>query len=177
VRSGRRTVGGHEPGDEVPPGQQQLRIEVGGAAADAEVQGGAARADDGVVVHHLAGVDGHGRQVRVRGAQPVGVEDGDEPLVADGAGERHHPGRARVYRRAGREGVVDAAVARAPRARGRTEVVDDRAVGGRPVDDARPGDGRAGEQPGGEGDGDAGHEGTGAMRQSRAGHCALLSFG
>jgi hypothetical protein len=142
-------VGGHEPGGETPPGQQQLGIEVDTAAAHPEVQRGAAGADFGALGNGLTGGDDDRGEVGVGGAQPVGVEDGHEALIADGTGERHRPGGAGPDRGARRDGVVDAAVARAPPARRQAEVVDDRAVDGWPVDDAGwPGDSGAGDAGG-----------------------------
>jgi hypothetical protein len=133
----------------LPSGQQRLRVEVARPGPDAEVHL-VTGAPDGVAPPDLvapAHVDGD--QVRVRGPQPVGVQDHDVVRRADPPGEHDLAvgGRPHGVSRLGPE--VEPPVARPVRGGRRAEVIDDRALDRRAVGALGNGAGHPGRADGG----------------------------
>ena len=97
---------------------------------------------------HLAGPHPDRGQVRVGGAQAVGVGHGHVGVRADATREAHHAGRRRPHGAAGRGGVGEAAVAGPPPVRRGAEAVAHRGVDRGQVADRRRRRGGRGEAGG-----------------------------
>jgi hypothetical protein len=137
-------VGGEQLDDHLTAREQELRIQVGVAGPDPEVQPVAGRTQAVALAEALTGGHLDAREERVAGPEPVGVAQGHVECAGHVPGEHDGPVAARPHRRARHRGVLEAPVAGPIRRGRRAERVGDGRVDWRDVGGWRIGRGCAG---------------------------------